>query len=88
MPLALRLSAGLGLVAEAKEVLMQLTIHTDRGTFTGKRHENPPEDQMETLKDLLQQCAADGTHFTMDTESGYAVIGKDLLRTAVFVVEA
>lgn len=67
---------------------MQLTIHTERGTFTSKRQESPPADQMETLKDLLQQCAADGNYFTLDTDSGYVVIGKDLLRTAAFVVEA
>ena len=67
---------------------MQLTIHTERGTFTSKRHDNTPADQMETLKNLLQQCAADGSHFTLDTDSGYVVLGKELLRTAAFVVEA
>lgn len=67
---------------------MQLTIHTERGTFTSKRHDNPPEDQMDTLKDLLQKCAADGSNFTLATDSGYVVLGKELLRTAAFVVEA
>jgi hypothetical protein len=67
---------------------MQLTIHTERGTFTSKRHDNASADQMETLKDLLQQCAADGKYFTLDTDAGYVVLGKELLRTAAFVVEA
>jgi hypothetical protein len=67
---------------------MQLTIHTERGTFISKRQIGVTADQMFELKELLQQCAADGRHFTLDTESGYVVIGKELLRTAVFVVEA
>lgn len=67
---------------------MQLTIHTERGTFTSKRHDNVPENQASNLKDFIQQCAADGSYFTLETDAGYVVLGKDLLRTAAFVVEA
>jgi hypothetical protein len=67
---------------------MQVTIHTERGTFKSKRQDNIEPDQAEMLKDLLRQCASDGDHFTLETENGYVVIGKELLRTAAFVVEA
>jgi len=66
---------------------MQLTIHTERGTFTSKRHEKVTDDQAKCMKDLLQKCAADGNNFTLETDSGYVVLGKELLRTAAFVVE-
>lgn len=66
---------------------MQLTIHTERGTFTSKKAEATAA-EMAQIKDLIQQCAADGNHFTLDTEAGYVVLGKELLRTAVFVVDA
>jgi hypothetical protein len=66
---------------------MQLTIFTERGTFKSKRHDNAPAEEMKTLKDLLQQSAADGNYFTLDTDAGYVVLGKELLRTAAFVVD-
>jgi hypothetical protein len=66
---------------------MQLTIHTERGTFTSKKA-TATEAEMAQIKDLIQQCAADGNHFTLDTETGYVVLGKELLRTAAFVVDA
>jgi len=66
---------------------MQLTIYTERGTFTSKKAEATAA-EMAQIKDLIQQCAADGNHFTLDTEAGYVVLGKELLRTAAFVVDA
>lgn len=66
---------------------MQVTIYTERGTFTSKKAE-ATEAEIEQIKDLIQQCAADGNHFTIDTKTGYVVLGKELLRTAAFVVDA
>ena len=67
---------------------MQITIYTVRGTFKSKRHDAIQPGEASTVNDLLQQCAAEGNHFTLDTEDGYVVLGKELLRGAAFVVEA
>lgn len=67
---------------------MQLTVITERGTFKSKRHDVVPQGQAEQLKHLLQECAEDGGYFTVDTESGYVVLTRELLKTAAFVVEA
>ena len=66
---------------------MQLTIHTERGTFTSKKAEVTAA-EMEEIKDLIQKTAGDGSYFTLETDAGYVVIGKELLSTAAFVVEA
>ena len=67
---------------------MQLTIYTERGTFKSRHHDAIQAGDAAALNDLLQECAADGSHFTLDTEDGYVVLGKELLRGAAFVVEA
>ena len=67
---------------------MQLTIYTERGIFKSKRHDGIHTGDGDRLKDLPQQCAAEGNHFTLDTEDGYVVLAKELLRGAAFVVEA
>ena len=59
---------------------MQLTIYTERGTFKSKRHDAIKAGDVAALKNLLQECAADGSHFTLDTEDGYVALGKELLR--------
>jgi hypothetical protein len=66
---------------------MQLTIHTERGTFTSKKAEATAK-EMAQIKGLIQKAAEDGKYFTLETDAGYVVIGKELLRTAAFVVEA
>ena len=67
---------------------IQHTIYTERGTYKSKRHDAIQLGEGSNLKDLLQQCAAEGNYFTLDTEDGYVVLGKELLCGAAFVVEA
>lgn len=66
---------------------MKLTVHTERGTFTSKAIDPTPE-QAEQLQNLIETIAAKGTYFKLDTATGYVVLGKDLLSTAAFVVDA
>jgi len=66
---------------------MKLTIHTERGSYTSKSIDLT-EDQRKDLQELIEQSAERGDYFKLETESGYVVLGKDLLRAAVFVVDA
>lgn len=66
---------------------MKLTIHTERGSYTSKIVDLTA-DQSEELKSLIEQSAVRGDYFKLDTDTGYVVLGKDLLQTAAFVVEA
>ena len=66
---------------------MQLTIHTERGTFTSKQADATAE-ELAQIKELIQKAIDGGSYFTLDTDAGYVTIGKELLLTAAFVVEA
>ena len=67
---------------------MRVIAHTERGVFKSKRLVDiATKEQEMQLKHLIQQCAADGGHFTMDTDNGYVVFAAGTLKTAVLVVE-
>jgi hypothetical protein len=65
---------------------MKITVYTERGTFTSKMIDATEEDR-EQIKDLIKQCAVEGNYFILDTETGYVVLGKELLSTAAFAVD-
>lgn len=65
---------------------MKLTVHTERGSYSSKE-QALSEDQAADARTLIQRCASDGNYFTLDTPTGYVVLGADLLKTAAFVVE-
>jgi len=66
---------------------MQLTVHTERGSYVSRAIDLTPE-QADQLQSLIESSAEKGAYFKLDTATGYVVLGKDLLRTAAFVVEA
>lgn len=65
---------------------MKLTVYTERGIFTSKTME-ATADEWNEIKDVIKQCAEQGSSFVLDTETGYVALGKELLRTAAFVVD-
>jgi len=67
---------------------MKLTIkiHTERGTFEGRQME-VPEAELEDLKDTIMLAITGGNYFKFETVDGFIVLGKELLRTAAFVVD-
>ena len=67
---------------------MKLIVHTERGVFKSRVDEDQlTKDQALALKKIIQQTASEGASFTIETENGFVVLGKDLLKTAAFVVE-
>jgi hypothetical protein len=67
---------------------MKLTvkIYTERGPFKGKVMEVPEAD-LEHLKDTIMLAITDGKYFKIETDDGFIVLGKELLRSAVLEVE-
>jgi hypothetical protein len=67
---------------------MKLTIeiHTERGTFKGRQME-VPEAELEDVKEIILRATTEGTYFKLETDDGFIVLGKELLRSAVFVVK-
>ena len=67
---------------------MKLTvqIYTERGFFKGRQMEVPEAD-LEHLKDTIMLAITDGKYFKIETDDGFIVLGKELLRSAVFVVK-
>lgn len=66
---------------------MKITIHTERGSYTSKS-QVVSADQAEQLKKVLEECATEGSYFSMETDTGFVMICKELLQTAAFVVDA
>ena len=63
---------------------MKLTIYTERGTFVGL-----PLDEAEVINSQNNVDAAvkgKADWLSMDTEAGRMIIGKEMLKTAVFVL--
>lgn len=64
---------------------MKITAHTERGVFVSADLDDPgPE---EFLNALTKAASGDARTVRFNTYTGYILIGADLLKTAVFVVE-
>lgn len=58
---------------------MKVIVHTERGVFSGKQHCD------ENLERVIKAAADDlGTSLTLETEDGYVIIPRDLLKTSLF----
>lgn len=65
---------------------MKLTVHTERGVFESAV-EAASAEQLENIVDLLQQISSGAAeYFKFKTNTGHAIIGKDLLASSVFVI--
>ena len=65
---------------------MFITVHTERGMFESK---DLPLSEIEqhSLAELMVACASGKAEYlNLETDSGQVYLGKDLLKTAVFVV--
>jgi len=63
-----------------------IQIYTERGPFRGKVME-VPDDEAEDLKDAIMLAITGGNYFKFETDNGYVMLGKELLRSAVFEVK-
>lgn len=68
---------------------MKIIVHTERGIFTSVDSKNTPtKENMENLMDVMKEVVKNGSYFDMDTENGKMLIGKELLKTAVFFIKS
>lgn len=66
---------------------MRITAHTPLGSFAGK-NADCTNAEVEDIKRLLQNTATNGTHLTLDTETGFIVLGAEILRQTLFVFDS
>lgn len=66
---------------------MKITVHTKIGTFVGMEQALDAEGLVSVKQFLKNAVKGEYSCFDMKTESGFIVIGEDLLKSAVFVVE-
>ena len=64
---------------------MILKVITDKGTFVSSASQTSDEDYEDVLK-LVSQ-AEKLTYFSLETDTGHAIIPPALLKTAVFILE-